>query len=198
MSTPTASIPTPPVKSEPKEVHRPEAEAVPAPANPIIKEPLEKGLVKPMSEPAKSSKSIVINVLVSLLVVAAGVSSGWGLSRLVNAQKGQTPEDKAAVDTATMKVGDIYGNKEINGFRDTAEGVLLKGGMDGEGSHRLLRAGGKSQTVYLTSSVIDLGPFINHKIKIWGDTFAAQKANWLMDVGRVEVSELNAPLPFEE
>jgi hypothetical protein len=50
----------------------------------------------------------------------------------------------------------------------------------------------------MTSSVIDLDPFIDHKVKIWGDTFAAQKANWLMDVGRVEVVELNAQKPFEE
>ena len=75
---------------------------------------------------------------------------------------------------------------------------LLKGGIEGEGSHRILRPGGETQTVYLTSSVIDLSPFVDHKIKVWGETFAAQKANWLMDVGRVEVIELNAETPFEE
>lgn len=157
----------------------------------------EKGMVKPM--PSNSNiKNTMANILLSLVVVAAGIGSGWGLSKVVAKPAEQSPEEKAMVDSQTIKVGDIYGNKEVNGFRDSAEGVLLDGGIEGEGSHRLLRPGGKTQTVYMTSSVIDLDPFIDHKVKVWGETFAAQKANWLMDVGRVEVVELDAELPFEE
>lgn len=184
-------IPTPPKTIHSMEGNFEVKEALP-------KDIVKKGLVKDMSEPKTNVQSLMVNMLLSLVVVAAGIGSGWGLSMVVAKPEGQTSEDKAMVDAGTIKPGDIYGNKEVNGYKDSAEGVLLKGGIDGEGSHRLLRTGGKSQTVYMTSSVIDLDPFVNHKVKIWGETFAAQKANWLMDVGRVEVVELNAQKPFEE
>jgi len=65
--------------------------------------------------------------------------------------------------------------------------VIEKNGFDGEGTHKLLREGGESQTAYLTSSVLDLDLFVGHKVEIWGETFAAQKAGWLLDVGAVKV-----------
>lgn len=162
-------------------------------------EPLEsKKLVKQVPMSSSNPKSVAINLIASVIVVAAGIGSGWGLSQVVAKRTTPSTEPTQVTDAKTVKVGDVYGAQELNGFRDSAEGVLLKGGLDGEGSHRLLRPGGKTQTVYLTSSVIDLDPLINHKVKVWGDTFAAQKANWLMDVGRVEVIELDSPKPFEE
>ncbi|MFC1653654.1 hypothetical protein ACFL1M_02305 [Patescibacteria group bacterium] len=176
----------------PKVVHKPSKEEE-KPINQTQKE----GIVKTMPENKPRTKTIAINLIVSVLVVVAGVASGWGLSKVIGSSPEQTPEEQAVVNEEEIKVGDIYG-KEINGFRDSAEGLLLKGGIEGEGSHRILRPGGQTQTVFLTSSVIDLDPFIDHKVTIWGETFAAQKANWLMDVGRVEVLELNAEKPFEE
>ena len=74
-------------------------------------------------------------------------------------------------------------------FTDSAEGSLTAGGIDGEGSHHLVRPGGDSQNVYLTSSIIDLDQFVGHSVKIWGETFQAQQAGWLMDVGRLQVLE---------
>ena len=59
--------------------------------------------------------------------------------------------------------------------------------MDGEGTHHLEREGGASQNVYLTSSVLGLQQFVDRKIQIWGETFAAQKASWFMDVGKLKV-----------
>jgi hypothetical protein len=81
----------------------------------------------------------------------------------------------------------VVGVEDTETFKDTAEGKLEKGGLNGEGSHHLVRPGGESQTVYLTSSIVDLDKFVGSKVKIWGETFAAQKAGWLMDVGRLEV-----------
>lgn len=178
----------------PKVVHKIDADN-----QPISQPDDKKGLVKEMSIKEKKPpiKGIALNVVISLLVVVVGIFSGWGLSQVVSKQPNQTPEEQAMVNKEEIKPGDIYG-QDTNGFRDTAEGVLLKGGMDGEGSHRMLRPGGETQTVYVTSSVIDLDPFINHKVKVWGETFAAQKVSWLMDIGRVEVIELNAEKPFEE
>ncbi|OGK52633.1 hypothetical protein A2966_02205 [Candidatus Roizmanbacteria bacterium RIFCSPLOWO2_01_FULL_41_22] len=71
-------------------------------------------------------------------------------------------------------------------FKDDAEGRLREGGIDGEGSFHLERPGGTSQNVYLTSATVDLSKFIGKKVRVWGQTFEAQKAGWLMDVGYVE------------
>jgi hypothetical protein len=37
--------------------------------------------------------------------------------------------------------------------------------------------------------LVDLDRFVNHKVTVWGETFAAQKVGWLMDVGAVKVLE---------
>ena len=83
-------------------------------------------------------------------------------------------------------------------FKDSAEGYLEEGGLEGEGSHKLLRPGGDSQTVYLTSSVTDLDELVGTEVRIWGETFKGQKAGWLMDVGRVEVLKVDAESPAEQ
>lgn len=156
----------------------------------------------PTSNMSSSPKvSPLLLTIGAIVVVVMGSLTGYGLSRVGASQAGG--EVVAGVDPATgqlvseeIKPGDVVGDLSKKG--DVAEGVLKVGGINGEGSHRILRPGGKSQTVYLTSSVVDLNQFAGHKVKIWGDTFAAQTAGWLMDVLTLEVVELNAPDPFEE
>jgi hypothetical protein len=94
--------------------------------------------------------------------------------------------------------GDVFGIKDDQTFKDSAEGYLAAGGADGEGSHSLLREGGVSQTVYLTSSITDLDKLVGMQVKVWGETFKGQKAGWLMDVGRVQVIATEAEAPVEE
>jgi len=53
----------------------------------------------------------------------------------------------------------------------------------------LIRPGGDSQNVYLTSTVIDLESFVGKKVEVWGETIGAREAGWLMDVGKVKVTE---------
>lgn len=137
----------------------------------------------------KSHKFLVIFVAVLL-----GVGTGFALNNFYPAPT-QTDRAAADIDSSSVKVGDVVGASDKSVFKDQAEGVLQKGGIEGEGSHRLLRPGGDYQTVYLTSSVVDLDALLNHKVRVWGETFNAQKAGWLMDVGRVEVLELNAAKP---
>ncbi len=79
------------------------------------------------------------------------------------------------------------GIKDKKTFKDKAEGVLKEGGIDGEGNFHLERPGGESQNVYLTSTAVDLSKYIGKKIRVWGETFKADKAGWLMDVGLVEI-----------
>ncbi len=146
----------------------------------------------------KENKHWVLKSLLIIVAVAGGLLAGWGVN-LVSAQRqlSATGSTRGGVEAdAALKVGDIIGVDEKSGkFPDTTEGVVEQGGMEGEGSHKLLRPGGPSQTVYLTSSVVDLDQFVGTRIKVWGETFAAQKAGWLMDVGRVQILELNAPTP---
>lgn len=96
-----------------------------------------------------------------------------------------------------VKNGDIFGSNNADEFKDSAQGYLQAGGIGTEGSHSLLRAGGASQTVYLTSSVTDLDKFVGMEIKVWGETFSGEKAGWLMDVGRVEVINTKGSVPEE-
>ena len=74
-------------------------------------------------------------------------------------------------------------------FKDSVEGILREGGIDGEGNFHLERPGGVSQNVYLTSTTVDLSNYIGKKVKVWGQTFQAEKAGWLMDVGSVEMQK---------
>lgn len=98
-----------------------------------------------------------------------------------------TTNIKGAEEEKFIKTDKIVGSTDTKIFKDSAEGKLEKGGIDGEGTHHLVREGGPSQTAYLTSSVIDLDQFVGKEVKVWGETFQAEKAGWLMDVGRVEL-----------
>lgn len=143
-------------------------------------------------------KSNLPIVIIFLVVAVAGFYAGASLktrgsSKLVGS--GELAKIQADVPLAGVKVGDIYGSPDEKAFNTTATGVLDKGGLNGEGTHKLVRPGGLSQTVYMTSSVIDLDTLVGHQITVWGETFKGQKAGWLMDVGRVKVENLNMPLP---
>jgi hypothetical protein len=124
-------------------------------------------------------------IMVLVLMVFLGVGVGYGAS-LVSAKTGTSIVPNSLNPNAPAK-GKIYGNGDTSVFKDTAEGVLKNGGVDGEGQYHLVRPGGDSQNVYLTSSSVDLSQFIDQKIKVWGETQSAQHAGWLMDVGKVQV-----------
>jgi len=164
------------------------------------KAPKEKQVMKKKNSKTKTNPLVVI--VGALVIVLAGSITGFGLSKAVGSS-GKTADTVTGIEAGTGKIsdgeiskGDVLGNPDKKG--DEAEGVLEKGGINGEGSHKLLRPGGPSQTVYLTSSVVDLDQLVGHEVKVWGDTFAAQSAGWLMDVVTLEVVNLDAAKPFEE
>ena len=146
----------------------------------------------------KMKKNNNLLVIVIFLIVAAGgfytglwlktKNSGAVISEKLSGIQSDIPE-------AGVKVGDIFGSTDEENFKDPATGVIDKGGFNGEGTHKLVRAGGVSQTAYLTSSTIDLDALVGHQVTIWGQTFKGQKVGWLMDVGRAKVEALNVPLP---
>lgn len=133
----------------------------------------------------KSNKNIILVVLI-VLVVGLGAFTGYYFSgkKLGGSKEGSG----GIISQDKITKGVEFGVKDI-GKADSATGVLEEGGIDGEGTHKLLREGGPSQTVYVISSVLDLDQFSGKKIQIWGDTQKAQKAGWLMDVIKVKILE---------
>jgi hypothetical protein len=141
-------------------------------------------------------KTRKLMIILTVVAVLAGVGTGFGTFRLTNKGNGQ---ELPTVPTSESSVapGDEFGSKD-QAFDSHAIGYIEAGGLDGEGSHKLLRPGGDSQTVYLTSSVTDLDVFVGMEVEIWGETFKGQKAGWFMDVGRVKVVKVDAQPPSEE
>jgi len=138
----------------------------------------------PNSSSRNSLKEILLPAGIILAIILAGTGTGYLLSR-----RGETG---AQVVRTMDGVEVVQGPKEVGikdekVFRDSAEGKIEVNdrSLVEEGSHKLIRPGGESQTAYLTSSVVDLSQFLGKCVKVWGETFAAQKAGWLMDVGRV-------------
>lgn len=123
----------------------------------------------------------------AVIIILLGVGSGWFLATREGSQNSTISGRVGAPGESTAKSGQVVGSKDTQTFSDNTEGTLRDGGVDGEGTHHLERPGGPSQTVYLTSSVLDLSQFVGKKVRVWGETHAAQKAGWLMDVGKIEV-----------
>lgn len=128
-------------------------------------------------------------ILLVSAVFILGSISGWGLFRLTSrstSTENKTGEMAALISGQEIKVGKTYG-QEGGVFKDEAEGMIIVNDEGGQGTHKLIREGGESQSAHLISSVLDLNLFIDHKVKVWGETFSSDEVGWLMDVGRVEV-----------
>ena len=167
------------------------------PDKPVTKPAFTSEPIAPQS--TQTSKKFALPVLL-VLFLGLGVYSGILFKSSKSDANGLVGSQNMAgiqadIPESGVKVGDIFGSADEKAFNTTATGVLDKGGLNGEGTHKLVRPGGISQTVYLTSSVIDLDQLVNHQVTIWGETFKGQKTGWLMDVGRAKVETLNAPLP---
>jgi len=147
-------------------------------------EPIKADKLMNKITPGVDGKKKMIKML--LILVLLGIGSGYGLFKLTQPK---APEKLKSAVEGEINKGDLFGIMDEKAFRDEAEGQMLSGGIDGEGSHHLEREGGDSQNVYLTSSIIDLDQFIDRKVRVWGETFEAQKAGWLMDIGRLEILE---------
>jgi len=121
-------------------------------------------------------------LIITAVVLLVGIGVGFGAAKLKSPSLGTS--DSSAKSVKTDKAEGVSDKKT---FKDQAEGVLKEGGIDGEGNFHLERPGGVSQNVYLTSTTVDLSQYIGKKVRVHGETFNAQKAGWLMDVGLVEI-----------
>ncbi len=137
-------------------------------------------LVKPVEiEKPMKMQPMVIGVYICL--IALGIGTGYLMSRVRSTAVSGKP--------SMIKTDKTVGSTDTKTFKDSAEGIIEKGGVDGEGTHKLVREGGPSQTAFLISSTVDLDLFTGKKVRVWGETFAAKKAAWLMDVGKIDLLE---------
>lgn len=141
---------------------------------------MEDNLIHQIEEKKETISYQLFFSLVAITVIL-GIFFGYGISQIKTNQTTQINNKK--IINSEKKIGVV----DKSTFKDSAEGVLKEGGIDGEGNFHLEREGGPSQNVYLTSSTVDLSQFLGKKIKVWGQTFKSQKAGWLMDVGLVEI-----------
>ena len=157
------------------------------PAVKTIAVPIDKtrdGLETMLEEQERMKKTKGTVGMVYGVLVLLGVVTGYLLH--ASLVKGGVPGLPSAKVTMT-KTDKVVGLTDTSTFKDWAEGTLEKGSVDGEGTHKLIREGGPSQTAALVSSVLDLDEYVGKKVKVWGQTYPPKKAGWFMDVGKIEI-----------
>ncbi len=142
------------------------------------------------------TKIFSFSVVIIILVLA--VTAGFFTSRIFPSNQNtssngvQGKHQAASTDSLTSKdqvsVGKLYGNTSKD-FSDSAQGVVQKGNINGVGTHILVRDGGASQRVSLTSSTVDLDLFVDRKVEVKGQTNNSNKTGWLLDVGNIKILE---------
>ncbi len=142
------------------------------------------------SIPKKKEAPMNINkppIALFVILLVLGIGTGFLVAKLKGSSMVATIGSNGKIQTQAIQKGQTFGSKDEKTFKDSTEGILKEGGIEGEGAFHLERPGGVSQNVYLTSSAVDLSAFVGKKVKVWGETNAAQKAGWLMDVGRLQL-----------
>jgi len=146
-------------------------------------------VLRPISEIEEKEDETLMNKtarIVFVVLAVLGIATGFFLSKQISSgglSIGTSSNEKPTL----IKTDKVAGISDSKTFKDSATGVIEKGGLSGEGTHKLVRDGGPSQTVYMVSSVVDLDEYIGKKVTVWGETMAAKKVSWLMDVGKVEL-----------
>ena len=145
---------------------------------PHVVKPLDAKDEKPK---VSQKKTPLVIFFVYIVLIGLGLATGYLLSSnpkisTLTAQKG-----------TTINTSKVIGVQDASTFSDCASGKLEKGGLNGEGTHALIRDGGPSQTAYVFSSVIDLDPYVNLSVKVCGQTVKGKNVSWLMDIGRLEL-----------
>ena len=122
----------------------------------------------------------ILLIIIFVLLVGMGVGTGYLLA-------GGSKAGGITASVVSTDGGKTFGSSDTKTFSDTAVGTVEKEGIDGEGTHKLIRDGGPTQTACLVSSVLDLDEFVGKKVKVWSKTNDAKKCPWFMDVGRIEL-----------
>lgn len=165
------------------------------PINLVEKDPiLESKIMEESNTMEPKPKNLLLPLLIIGLVL--GIGTGYFMAQK-NLSVSVKPGSSAGLtqnptSAGAVKVGDTFGTNDTTTFTDQTDGILQAGGIGGEGTHHLVRGANATQWVYLTSSVVDLDMFVGDQVTVWGQTNQGKKAGWLMDVGKLKVTELNA------
>jgi len=136
------------------------------------------------SEEEKVTKQMKLIIgAVFVLMIGLGILTGY----MISGKKPSTTSSSTASAGPTASGKNVFGSADSKTFTDSATGTVEKDGIGGEGTHKLIRDGGPSQTACLVSSVLDLDQFVGKKVKVTSKTMDAKKCPWFMDVGRIEV-----------
>jgi hypothetical protein len=139
----------------------------------------------------------IFSLPVIIIILVLAITSGFFVSRIFpsnqtastsNPVGNKTTSTDSISNADQLVVGKLYGNTSKD-FGDSAQGTVQAGGINGVGTHTLLREGGTTQNAALTSSVVDLDLFVGKKVEIKGQTNNTNKAGWLMDVGSIKILE---------
>ncbi len=138
--------------------------------------------------PDNSRKQTIMLALASILVVIAGIATGWKLSGgLVMGDEAPQVTNVTPGEGGNVKEAGV---QDVSQFETVEDGILRAGGFEGEGTHHLEKEGATADKYpYLTSAVIDLESFVGKEVTIWGHTIAGQKAGWLIDVAKIKVKD---------
>ncbi len=159
----------------------------------VRQEPIEsvpvtdEGLVRPIEARDTTGtkqhmkKNSLVILAVYLVLVLLGLGTGYMLATKSSLGTAMVPKG------TPINTSKVVGVQDASTFKDCATGQLAKGGLNGEGTHNLVRPGGPSQTAYLISSVIDLDQYVGMTVKVCGQTLQGKNVSWLMDVGRLEI-----------
>lgn len=148
-------------------------------------DPIKPTVVREIDTSSSVKKNIILG-LISIVVVLTGIGAGYLFSGVGKTTGSSTGNASGKSVVATEKEA---GAKDESKFSTTTDGELAEGGIGGEGNFHLIRGSGPSQYAYLTSSSVDLAPFVGKKVQIWGETMSGKKAGWLIDVGKIKVME---------
>lgn len=141
-----------------------------------------KKILRSFSQQSSAKKKVYVYLILGLVVVLAGGLTGKTLA----GRGGEKTSTGAEVVTKNGEVAEA-GLPEDEFTDEPAEGMLVAGGMDDEGTHHLDRGMGPEKDVYLFSTSLDLSKFEGKKVKVWGHSLTSKNVPWLMDVGRITV-----------
>ena len=145
----------------------------------------EQNTAKPVKTQTVNNPKKWAGILIAVIVVVLALTLGRWTAQLTASSDQSLPQVTYTQESGSG--GNAFGQKNEKLCPDEAEGTIKVGGIDGEGTHHLVRKGGKDQYVYLTSSTVDLSLVENKKVQVWGQTYAAKTAGWLMDICYLEI-----------
>ncbi|HWA52081.1 MAG TPA: hypothetical protein VG895_03445 [Patescibacteria group bacterium] len=135
-------------------------------------------------KPVKSSNIMPMMIGGAIIIIIVGLAVGF----LVSKKNAKTPNPNTKNSSVTVSPTEA-GITDVSKYDSNKmpTGILMTGGIKGEGTYHLDSGNGPQHMVYLNSITVDMSQFVGKKVKVWGDTLSAHYAPWLMDVVRIQV-----------